>query len=101
MKKSIPQYFESYFLPVLVGLFLRLINIHSPIVGVHSWRQADTAAIARHFAIQRTPIWLPQVDWGGATKGFVECEFPLFSYLVAQIYKIFGIHEFHKTVEQH
>ena len=68
----------SNWLPVLIGLFLRSINLQSPIVGVHSWRQADTAAMARHFAIEGTPIWLPQIDWAGAGKGYVECEFPLF-----------------------
>ena len=83
----------SNWLPVLIGLFLRSINLQSPIVGVHSWRQADTAAMARHFAIEGTPIWLPQIDWAGAGKGYVECEFPLFPYIVGQFYKLFGLHE--------
>ena len=69
-----------------------MINIQSPIVGVHSWRQADTAAMARYFALENTSIWLPQIDWSGATKGYVKCEFPLFPYLVGQLYKLFGLH---------
>ncbi len=80
-------------IPALVGLLLRLVQLQVPIVGIHSWRQADTASMARHFAIEGTPIWLPQIDWGGASPGFVECEFPLFPYLLGQIYKIVGIHE--------
>ena len=78
---------------VLIGLFLRLVNINAPVLGVHSWRQADTAAMARHFANTSNPIWLPQIDWSGAGHGFVESEFPLYPYIVGQIYKITGIHE--------
>ncbi len=64
-----------------------------PVLGVHSWRQADTAAMARHFAINNTPIWLPQIDWGGATDGLVEAEFPIYSYLLAKFYQYIGINE--------
>ncbi len=84
---------RDYSIPVFLGLILRLIQIQSPILGVHSWRQADTAAMARHFALKGTPIWLPQIDWGGASDGFVECEFPLFPFLIGQLYKLTGIHE--------
>ncbi len=91
--KSTYSLLQSNIVPLLVGLLLRLINIQSPIVGVHSWRQADTAAMARHFALNGTPIWLPQIDWSGATQGYVESEFPLFPYLVAQLYKLSGIDE--------
>jgi len=80
-------------IPILLGLIIRLINIKMPIVGVHSWRQADTAAMARHFALGNTPIWFPQIDWGGATQGYVESEFPIYPYIVGQIYKLFGLNE--------
>ena len=80
-------------MPILLGLIIRLFNIQMPIVGVHSWRQADTAAMARHFALENTPIWLPQIDWGGAMKGYVESEFPIYPFIVGQFYKLFGIYE--------
>jgi len=79
--------------PVLLGVVLRLVHIWMPVVGIHSWRQADTAAMARHFAGSDTAIWLPQIDWGGASPGYVESEFPLFPYLTGQIYQLFGVHE--------
>ncbi len=79
--------------PVFIGLILRLINLQLPIVGVHSWRQADTAAMARHFALEGSPIWLPEIDWGGAGFGYVESEFPLYPYLLGQIYKFSGVNE--------
>ncbi len=93
MRFSISKLRYPLWIPVFIGLISRLINLNVPIVGIHSWRQADTAAMARHFAIQGTPIWLPQIDWSGAGKGFVESEFPLYPYILAQIYRIFGVHE--------
>ena len=78
---------------VFIGLFLRLVNINAPVIGVHSWRQADTASIARNFLSNNLIFWQPQVNWSGSTNGFVECEFPLYQYLVAQLYKIFGVNE--------
>ncbi|KGG12070.1 MULTISPECIES: ArnT family glycosyltransferase [Prochlorococcus] len=80
-------------IPLIVGLILRLININSPILGIHSWRQADTAAIARNFYIHSTPIWLPQIDWIGSSNGYVESEFPIFPYLVSILYKLLGVNE--------
>ncbi len=93
MRQRIHYWIEQIWFPISLGLVLRLFQINSPILGIHSWRQADTAAMARHFAIENTPIWLPQIDWSGANPGYVECEFPLFPYLLGQLYKVWGIHE--------
>jgi 4-amino-4-deoxy-L-arabinose transferase-like glycosyltransferase len=79
--------------PIGLGIVLRLVQIWMPVLGVHSWRQADTAAMARHFAEQGTPIWLPQIDWGGANAGFVESEFPLYPFLVSRLYGLMGVQE--------
>ena len=38
-------------------------------------------------------ILLPTVDWSGAGPGYVESEFPLFPYLVAGLYRLFGVEE--------
>ena len=38
------------------------------VVGIHSWRQADTAAMARHFAGSDTAIWLPRSIGRGFTR---------------------------------
>ncbi|MCX8008432.1 MAG: hypothetical protein N3A54_01875, partial [Patescibacteria group bacterium] len=32
-----------------IGVVLRMYKIHHPIADWHSWRQADTAAVARNF----------------------------------------------------
>ncbi|QNI83533.1 dolichyl-phosphate-mannose-mannosyltransferase family protein [Synechococcus sp. RS9907] len=80
-------------LPIGLGSLLRLVQIWMPVLGVHSWRQADTAAMARHFSLAGTPIWLPQVDWSGASAGFVESEFPLYPFLVSRLYSLIGVQE--------
>ena len=80
-------------LPIGLGSLLRMVQIWMPVVGVHSWRQADTAAMARHFSQAGTPIWMPQVDWGGASAGFVESEFPLYPFLISRLYGLMGVQE--------
>jgi 4-amino-4-deoxy-L-arabinose transferase-like glycosyltransferase len=80
-------------LPIGLGSLLRLVQIWMPVLGIHSWRQADTAAMARHFSQAGTPIWLPQIDWSGASAGFVESEFPLYPFLVSRLYTLMGLHE--------
>ena len=80
-------------LPIGLGTLLRLVQIWMPVLGVHSWRQADTAAMARHFSQAGTPIWLPQIDWSGTSSGFVESEFPLYPFLVSRLYGLIGVQE--------
>ena len=82
-----------WWLPAAVATALRLVQIQAPILGVHSWRQADTAGLARNFHEQHLPLWLPQVDWGGAGSGFAETDFPIYSYAVSLLYDLFGVHE--------
>lgn len=65
----------------------------APILGVHSWRQADTAAMARNFHENGYRFLYPQVDWGGSGPGYVECELPAFPYAVALAYGLFGTWE--------
>ncbi len=64
----------------------------SPLLDYHSWRQADTAAIARNYATNGYRLLYPQVDWGGLTPGYIESEFPLYSYTLALLYGVFGVH---------
>ncbi len=74
---------------LLVALLLRIIHIGFPVGGFMSWRQADTAAMARNFYAHGFDFFRPQIDWGGSSDGTVETEFPLYSYLAALLYKLF------------
>jgi 4-amino-4-deoxy-L-arabinose transferase-like glycosyltransferase len=77
-------------LVLCVALALRLVHVSAPILGVHSWRQADTAAMARNFHENGYRFLYPQVDWGGSGPGYVECELPAFPYAVALAYRALG-----------
>jgi len=64
-----------------------------PPIGVHSWRQSDTAAIARNYQEHGYRFGMPQVDWGGAGPGYVESEFPLYPYSASLLYRVAGVRE--------
>jgi 4-amino-4-deoxy-L-arabinose transferase-like glycosyltransferase len=76
------------------ALIVRVYNITSPLIGWHSWRQTDTAAIARNFYESNNSILYPQIDWRGNSEGFVETEFQVYPYFISMLYKIFGVHDY-------
>ncbi len=85
----------SVFIIIISGFLTRLINIKQPLLEVAGWRQCETASIARNFYYNGMNIFYPQVLWGGATEGFIgETEFHLYPFIVAILYKLFGVHEF-------
>jgi len=90
---------------LLVGLILlfafsaRLYRINNPIADWHSWRQADTAAVARNFVKDHFNPLYPQSDsflalneYGlqNPNRYFIN-EFPLYNSIVALLYMQFGI----------
>src|SRR5262245_48737154 len=77
---------------IALALALRCLGLTAPLLDYHSWRQADTAAIARNYARNGYHLFYPQVDWGGLTPGYVESEFPLYTYSLALLYGLFGDH---------
>jgi hypothetical protein len=80
---------------IMSGFVARLINVTDPILEVAGWRQCSTASIARNFYYNGMNIFYPQVLEGGTTNGIVgETEFHLYTFVVALLYKIFGVHEY-------
>lgn len=82
---------KKLLLILFFALIVRLVHISYPISGWHSWRQADTGAIARNFHEAGQSILYPQIDWAGNTPGFVESEFHIYPYMVSVLYGIFGV----------
>jgi len=78
---------------LVLGLGLRLVGLHDPIMDHPQWRQGDTAAIARNFAQLNFNIFYPQTDYDGPPPNYVELELQIVPYLAAIGYKIFGVHE--------
>jgi 4-amino-4-deoxy-L-arabinose transferase-like glycosyltransferase len=79
------------FAVLVLALLLRLYHIDFPVAGWHSWRQADTAAMARNFYENGFDLFHPQIDWGGNSSGVVESELPVYPFLVSILYAIVGM----------
>lgn len=84
---------KLFFSIIIISLLVRLYHIDFTIMGWHSWRQADTAAIARNFFENGFKFLYPQIDWGGNSQGIVETEFPVYPFLVSILYLVFGVHD--------
>ena len=68
---------------LLLATGLRCIHLDAPISGRDAWRQADTAAIARNFHREGMDLFHPAVDWRGTGAGWVQSEFPIYSWVHA------------------
>lgn len=69
----------------------RAATVKSPVFDFHSWRQADTASIARNFVREDFSPLHPQVDFrGDQAVGFVETGFELHAFLAATLAKVVG-----------
>ena len=75
------------------GAFVRFGDVSRPLNHA-SWREADEGSIARNYAEESMNLFYPRIDWRGNTEGFAEMEFPLYPYLTALTYKIFGVHDY-------
>src|SRR3989344_4698033 len=97
MKKLI-NWLIPIFLVVLT-FTVRLYKIDNPVADWHSWRQADTAAVARNFIKADFNLLYPQSDsflalnehgLENPNRWFIN-EFPFYNAIVAVIYQQFGI----------
>ena len=74
-----------------LGGVARGATFQSPLFDFHSWRQSDSASIARNFFEERFNPLYPQVDWrGDAAHGYVETGFELHALIVAGLAHVFG-----------
>jgi len=89
---SMAVFLQQFPLPLILafGFVLRLYHVNAPIIGIHAWRQSDTAAMARNYYENGFRFLYPQIDWGGSTPGYAETEFPMYPYMVSLVYKLFG-----------
>lgn len=89
-----------YILTILIlvtGFAARLYKINNPVADWHSWRQADTAAVARNFLKLGFDPLKPRYDdlsniqtGFDNPKGYRMVEFPLYQILGAGVTKIFS-----------
>lgn len=92
-KRLLSSWWPALLAILLLGLALRVIDIHNPVMDHPAWRQGDTAAIARNFAQLNFNVFYPQTDYDGPPPNYVQLELQIVPYLAAIGYKLFGVHE--------
>lgn len=75
---------------LLIHLIFHLRAMQLPACGNHVWRQCNTLALADNFYQEEMNIMKPRVDKRFDTPGITGSEFPLYSYVLAGGYKVFG-----------
>ncbi len=83
---------------LIIGFVVRLYKIDMPLADWHSWRQADTAAVARNFYKEGYNPFIPKYDdMSGVAENPVPnpnryrfVEFPIYNSLVYFAYAING-----------
>lgn len=81
---------------LVIGLGLRLYKISTPLADFHSWRQVDTAAVARNFVNDGFDLMRPRYDdlsnvqsGKDNPEGLRMVEFPLYNSIFAGFHKIY------------
>lgn len=75
---------------IIAGLILRWQNLMTPLADFHSWRQADTAAVARNYIRDGIDLFHPKYDdlsniqsGSDNPNGYRMVEFPLYNAATA------------------
>jgi hypothetical protein len=86
---------------LFIGVYVRTYKLDAPLADWHSWREADTASVARNFVKDKFDMLYPQSDsflalnehnLPNPNRYFIN-EFPLYNAIVATLYKQFGVNE--------
>ncbi len=99
VKKNLIFFFLLVFI-FIITLIPRLYKIDNSISDWHSFRQADTAMVARNFAQNGFNILHPQTDNILAISdskkpnpnGYTFLEFPIYTLIVGVVWQTFGVH---------
>ncbi|EKD57858.1 MAG: hypothetical protein ACD_57C00121G0010 [uncultured bacterium] len=85
---------------LILAFVIRLYKINRPIADWHSWRQADTAAVARNFIKEGFNPFIPRYDDMSSQANGLDnpqryrfVEFPTYNTLVAGVWSITGVNE--------
>lgn len=90
--------FFTLLLILSLAFTLRLYKINRPIADWHSWRQADTASVARNFIKEGFNPFIPKYDdMSSQTNGLDNpnryrfVEFPIYNSLIAAVWFFTGV----------
>lgn len=83
---------------LLIALLFRLYKINTPLADFHSFRQVDTAAVARNFARDGFDLFHPKYDDFSNVQSGLEnpegyrfVEFPIYNAIFGFFYKYFPV----------
>lgn len=83
---------------LIIAFIFRLYKINTPLADFHSWRQVDTAAVARNFVKNGFDLFHPKYDdlsnvQSGMDnpQGYRMVEFPIYNAIIAYLYKLFPV----------
>ncbi len=86
------------FIIIVIAVAFRLYKINTPLADLHSWRQADTAAVTRNYVRNGVDLLHPRYDDLSSNQtgmenpqGYRYVEFPLYNALVAEAYTYFPV----------
>lgn len=86
------------FLILILALALRLYKINRPIADWHSWRQADTAAVARNFIKEGFNPLIPTFDDMSTQANGIDnpnryrfVEAPIYNSIIAGVWALTGV----------
>lgn len=90
--------FIILFFILIIAFVFRLYKINIPLADFHSWRQADTASVARNFLKNSFDLFHPKYDdlsniQSGLENphGYRMVEFPIYNAIFGYLYKTFPI----------
>ncbi len=75
---------------VVVYIICHLYYINAPPNGYHHWRESDTTSIIANYYYEDMSFLEPRVNERGNTSGITGTEFPVYHYLSALLFQVFG-----------
>jgi len=98
MKRFFEKHNSEIFFVIALLIASFLYNYHQILSSrpsiIHQWRQADCLSITMNYYKENLGFFEPAIHWVGAGDGKTVSEFPIIYFTVAQLWKIFGYHEF-------
>lgn len=87
---------KHIFILGIIMVFLLIPRLYhldvAPLENEESWRQADTESIARNFLEYDDNILRPNFNYDGPLPNIPALEFQVTTFIIAVLYKIFGVH---------
>lgn len=75
---------------ILFSFLTHLPFLNLPPCGAHVWRQCNTLAMSRNFCEEGGKITEARIDRRNETNGITGSHFPLYEYILGQIFKVLG-----------